>query len=87
MHREEIMSTKETYGVSLLLNGRLQSICNLEYANVFTGLVMVMGTLKNVSFRKINRALSCKICSLTDVSKRAHYFHADIPTKLIITNT
>ena len=52
MHREEIMSTKETYGVSLLLNGRLQSICNLEYANVFTGRVMVMGTLKNVSFGK-----------------------------------
>ena len=58
MHREEMMSTKETYGVSLLLNERLQSICNIEYANVFTGLVMVMGTFNNISFRKINRALS-----------------------------
>ena len=69
MHREEMMSTKETYGVSLLLNERLQSICNIESAKIFTGLVMVMGTFNNVSFGKINRALSCKICSSKDVSK------------------
>ena len=71
------MSTKETYGVSLLLNERLQSICNIKQATFFTGLVMVMGSFNNVLLRKINRILSCKICSSTDLSKCAHYLHAD----------